>query len=104
MAKNFIIRWVQRYADRQRVLGFQRCNDWAGKVVADLAPKCLVDVGCGDGDFLFAYLKKIPEEFYGVEGRESRQAKAQQRGLKIFGFDLNGRWLFEDEKFDVVFS
>lgn len=104
MAGNFILRWVQRYADRQRILGFKRCNDWAGQAVADLAPECLVDVGCGDGDFLFPYLKKIPASFYGVDGRESRQVKARQRGLQVIGFDLNGRWPFEDAKFDIVFS
>lgn len=53
---------------------------------------------------LFRYLKKIPGEFYGVEGAPPLKIKAEQRGLKVFGYDLNGRWPFEDNKFDVVFS
>jgi SAM-dependent methyltransferase len=104
MANNFMLRWVQRYADRQRALGLQRCNDWIGQAVAELAPESLVDVGCGDGDFLFRYLKKTPRDFYGIEGSASRQAKAEKLGIKIVGCDLNGRWPFEDGKFDVVFS
>jgi len=104
MANHFMLRWIQRYADRQRALGLKRCDDWIGQAVAELAPECLVDVGCGDGDFLFRYLKKVPREFHGVEGMASRQAKAEKLGIKVVGCDLNGRWPFEDGKFDVVFS
>ncbi len=104
MAKNIILRWLHRYADQQRALGGARCNDWGGKTVAELAPDSLVDVGCGDGNMLFQYLKKIPREFYGVEGAPQRKAQAEERGLKVFSCDLNGRWPFESNKFDVVFS
>ncbi|MGA2279495.1 MAG: class I SAM-dependent methyltransferase [Verrucomicrobiota bacterium] len=104
MAKNIILRLLHRYADRQRTLGIERCNDWGGKTVVELAPDSLVDVGCGDGDLLFRYLKKSPREFYGVEGAPLRKARAEERGLKVFSYDLNGRWPFENNKFDVVFS
>ena len=53
---------------------------------------------------LFRYLKKIPGEFYGVEGAPSLKIKAERRGLKVFDYDINGRWPFEDNKFDAVFS
>ena len=72
--------------------------------MVELAPDSLLDVGCGDGCLLFRYLKKIPREFYGVEGAPSRKAQAEERGIKVSSFDLNGRWTFEDNKFDVVFS
>jgi SAM-dependent methyltransferase len=104
MAKNFILRGLQRYADRQRALGLTRCDRWAGDAVAGLAPDSLLDVGCGDGDFLFRFLKKVPREFHGVEGMASRKVKAEQRGIKVVSCDLNGRWPFENDKFDVVFS
>ena len=104
MAKNVFLRWLHAYADRQRFLGNNRCDDWAGQAVVELAPDRLLDVGCGDGSFLFRYLKKIPSEFYGVEGSPPRKAKAEQRGIKVFSYDLNGRWPFESQKFDVVFS
>lgn len=103
MAKNILLRVLHRYAERQRFLGNKRCDDWAGQAVVDLAPDSLLDVGCGDGSLLFRYLRKIPREFYGVEGSPPRKA-AEQRGIKVFSFDLNGRWPFENDKFDVVFS
>jgi SAM-dependent methyltransferase len=104
MAKNFLLRWLHAYGDRQRALGINRCNDWAGQAAAELSPNSLLDVGCGDGGMLFRYLKKIPGEFYGVEGAPLRKAQAEGRGLKVFSYDVNGRWPFEDNKFDVVFS
>lgn len=104
MAKNFALRLLQRYADRQRALGIRRCEDWGGHAVVDLSPDSLLDVGCGDGDFLFRYLEKKPREFYGTEGSPARKAKAEKRGLKVFSYDLNGRWPIESDKFDVIFS
>ena len=104
MAQNFLLKWLQDYGARQRLLGVNRCYDWAGQAVAELSPDSLLDVGCGDGSILFRYLKKIPGEFYGAEGAPPLKIKAEQRGLKVFDYDLNGRWPFEDNKFDVVFS
>ena len=104
MAKNIILQWLQRYAAHQRFLGIERCNAWGGNIVVELAPDSLVDVGCGDGSLLFRYLKKSPREFYGVEGSPLLKVKAEERGLKVTHCDLNGRWPFEDNKFDVVFS
>ena len=101
---NFILKTLQRFGDRQRHLGIERCNDWGGRAIADLSPQSLLDVGCGDGNMLFKYLKKVPTEFYGVEGAPAHKAKAEQRGIKVFSYDLNGRWPFENGKFDVVFS
>jgi SAM-dependent methyltransferase len=101
---NFILKQLQNSVARYRHLGIERCNGWAGQAVAELQPDSLVDVGCGDASMLFRYLKKIPSEFYGVEGSPPLKALAEQRGLKVFSYDLNGRWPFEDAKFDVVFS
>ena len=101
---NFILKTLQRFGDRQRHLGIERCNDWGGRAIADLSPQSLLDVGCGDGNMLFKYLKQVPAEFCGVEGAPAHKAKAEQRGIKVFSYDLNGRWPFENGKFDVVFS
>jgi SAM-dependent methyltransferase len=101
---NPILKLLQSSVARHRHLGIERCNDWAGQAAAELKPNSILDVGCGDGAMLFRYFKQVPREFYGVEGAPDCQAKAQQRGLKIFSYDLNGRWPFEDNKFDVVFS
>jgi hypothetical protein len=104
MASNFFLKALQRYGDRHRHLGIERCNDWAGQNAAALKPNSLLDVGCGDGNMLFKYFKQVPAEFYGAEGAPLLKARAEQRGLKVSSYDLNGRWPFEDGKFDVVFS
>jgi SAM-dependent methyltransferase len=104
MGKNFLLKGLHAYGARHRFLGIERCNDWAGQAVVELAPDSLLDVGCGDGGLLFRYLKKIPREFHGAEGAPEYQIQAQKRGIKVASFDLNGRWPYEDNKFDVVFS
>ena len=104
MAKNRILQRLQRFAAQHRVLGIERCNLWAGEAVVGLSPKSLLDVGCGDGRLLFRYLKHIPQDFCGVEGAPSLRTKAEERGIKVYSYDLNGRWPFENDRFDVVFS
>ena len=101
---NFILKGLQSYGARQRTLGVNRCDDWAGQLAVALKPTCLLDVGCGDGRMLFKYFKQMPAEFHGVEGAPDSQVKAAQRGIKVASFDLNGRWPYEDGKFDVVVS
>lgn len=99
-----LLKPLQAFVGRQRHLGIERCNSWVGRRVAELDPECLVDIGCGNGDLLFNYLKKIPREFYGVEGAPDLKDQAEKRGIKVSSYDLNGRWPYEDGKFDVVFS
>jgi SAM-dependent methyltransferase len=101
---NFILKALQAPVNRARHAGITRSDDWAGRLVAELKPETLLDVGCGDGGRLFQYLKTAPREFYGVEGAPELKAQAEARGLKVASFDLNGRWPYEDNKFDVVFS
>ena len=101
---NLILKTLQNSVADSRRAGIERCNSWAGQLVAELKPDALLDVGCGDGSQLFRYLKTLPREFHGVEGAPELQAKAIARGLQVSGFDLNGRWPYEDNKFDVVFS
>ncbi|HEY5040812.1 MAG TPA: class I SAM-dependent methyltransferase [Verrucomicrobiae bacterium] len=101
---NFILKRLQKTVNRARDAGVDRCCDWAGRQAADLKPAAILDVGCGDGSALFRYFKPGSCEFYGIEGSPECQAKAQARGFKVFSCDLNGRWPFEDNQFDVVFS
>ncbi|HWC58340.1 MAG TPA: class I SAM-dependent methyltransferase [Verrucomicrobiae bacterium] len=82
--------------------GAFRSNDWAGKIVADLKPAALLDIGCGDGAKLFKYLKHKPEKFCGVEAAPPQIAEAEKRGIKISAYDLNGKWPYPDQSFDVI--
>ena len=81
-----------------------RCNDWSGEAVAELHPKSLLDVGCGDGSLLTRYLDYKPERYCGIEAAAPLRAKAEKRGIEVASCDLNGVWPYEDQSFDVVHS
>ncbi|HXJ57249.1 MAG TPA: class I SAM-dependent methyltransferase [Verrucomicrobiae bacterium] len=80
----------------------ERCNDWSGKQVAALRPKSLLDVGCGDGSFLFRYLDYKPDDFQGVEASPSLKQQAESKGIRVRAFDLNSTWPYPDCSFEVV--
>jgi SAM-dependent methyltransferase len=82
--------------------GALRSSDWAGEIVAHLKPTALLDIGCGDGAKLFHYLKHTPEKFCGVEASPPHKAEAERRGIAVSSYDLNGRWPYPDQSFDVV--
>lgn len=104
MAGNPLLNCLRNYGAKHRKLGIDRCNEWACQSVARLAPQKLVDIGCGDGDVLYSQLKVKPAEYHGVEGAPALQKIAESRGIKVCSFDLNGRWPYPDNYFDVVFS
>lgn len=95
---------LQGVVARARHTGIERCDDWACRMAAQGHPDALLDVGCGDGSRMLKYLRQKPRDFCGVEGSPDLAAAAERNGLKICSFDLNGRWTFEDDRFDVVFS
>ena len=101
---NIIIKAIQNSVAKSRHAGINRSDDWAGQLAASLNPETVLDVGCGDGSLLFRYFKSPPKNFHGVEGAPELKAAAEKRGLKMMSFDLNSRWPYEDNKFDVVFS
>lgn len=85
---------------RFRHAGVEHYSDWAGNLAAELKPKNVLDVGCGDGSMLFRYFKQMSAEFYEVKGAPSLKAQAKARGFKVVSYDLNGCWPYEDNKFD----
>jgi SAM-dependent methyltransferase len=101
---NFLIKALQNSVAHSRSAGYERCDAWAGQHAAELKPESILDVGCGDGSVLFRYFKQLPKELHGVEGAPNLAAKAEARGFKVASFDLNSRWPYPDNKFDVVFS
>jgi SAM-dependent methyltransferase len=99
-----IVKLLHRMTVSGYVRGAVRCTDWSGQRVARLRPQALLDVGCGDGSFLFKYLEHRPETFCGVEAAPSLKAQAAERGIDVRAFDLNGPWPYADNTFDVVHS
>lgn len=97
-----IVGGLQRMVSAAYLESCQRCNDWSGREVARLRPQSVLDVGCGDGSFLFRYLDYKPSAFQGIEASPSLKAQAEVRGIKVTAVDLNGVWPYADNTFEVV--
>jgi SAM-dependent methyltransferase len=97
-----IVGMLQRMVSAAYLDSCQRCNDWSGREVARLRPQAVLDVGCGDGSFLFRYLDYKPSAFQGIEASPSLKAQAEARGITVTAVDLNGVWPYADNTFEVV--
>jgi len=62
-----------------------------------------LDLGCDDGAFSLEIAQRIKaKNIYGVEVVPDRIKIAQEKGVKVKDFDLNGRFNFDNNFFDVV--
>lgn len=95
-------KWLQNIVHEYYRNSGDASYDWAGKVVAQLEPKRVLDVGCGDGGRLFHYFKERPQKFCGVEGFPPLAEEARKKGIEIQTFDLNGKWPYESNSFDCI--
>lgn len=65
----------------------------------------LLDLGCDDGAFTLKAADKIgTKNIYGVEIIEETMKKAEKNGIKVKKFDLNNKFDFENDFFDVVIA
>ena len=75
------------------------------ELIAELVPKGsrVLDLGCGNGEFL-AYLRDTRQcSGYGVEIDDANLLACTQRGVNVIQLNLEeGLALFEDQSFDVV--
>ncbi|MBI5386099.1 MAG: class I SAM-dependent methyltransferase [Verrucomicrobia bacterium] len=97
-----IVKLLQNMVSGAHARSCQRCNDWSGQRTAALRPQALLDVGCADGAFLFKYLDYQPKLFCGIEAAPALRTQAEARGIKTEAVDLNGRWPYPGDTFDVV--
>lgn len=63
----------------------------------------VLDCGCWTGEFT----KQIAEEIgtknvFGIEINKKAKKKAEEKGIKIVGSDLNKKWDFEGDSVDVI--
>ena len=75
------------------------------ELIAELVPKGsrVLDLGCGNGEFL-AYLRDHRQcSGYGIEIADANVLACTQRGVNVIQLNLEeGLALFEDQSFDVV--
>lgn len=63
----------------------------------------LLDLGCDEGSFTLQIANKIGTKYiYGIEIVDERIRKAKNKGVKVSKSDLNKKFPFKDNFFDVV--
>jgi len=68
-------------------------------------PALLLDLGCDDGAWTEELARKLDllaDQVHGIELVAERAALARDRGFEITVSDLDVRWPFDDDTFDVV--
>lgn len=75
----------------------------APSIIADLAPRTLVDVGCGSGALLES-IRKRGCAVFGLEYAEGGLAFCRKRNLDVQKFDLEHDTFPPDRTFDVAVS
>ncbi len=75
--------------------------------ILDLVEKSVnakfLDLGCNDGTLTTQLAGKIgTADTYGVEISDEEIKLAEQKGIRVKKFDLNDRFDFPDESFDVI--
>ena len=85
---------------------FSRVYQENKNVVLDLLEpngRTMLDVGCADGSFSKQISKRVgAEDCHGVEILEEQIRKSKQKGINVKKFDLNKKFEFKSNFFDVV--
>lgn len=85
--------------------GLVRCNDLGKKLIYRKGIERFLDVGCGDGKLTIEFAEVVkPKEIYGLEFVDEFRLEAGNKGIKCFKCDLNGKWNFDDNFFDLILS
>lgn len=63
----------------------------------------LLDVGCSSGINTLRFAEKIEtKDISGIEIDKNAKKKAEEKGIKIVGSDLNKKWNFKNNSVDVI--
>jgi methionine biosynthesis protein MetW len=83
-----------------------RQNDLNINALLETDPKALIlDVGCGDGQKTVKFMQKTrSKNATGIDGQTKRLLAAKKRGIKTTVVDLEKKWPFKKNAFDVVVS
>ncbi|MGZ5131852.1 MAG: methionine biosynthesis protein MetW [Caldimonas sp.] len=75
------------------------------ELIAELVPKGsrVLDLGCGDGEFLSLLQRERGCSGYGIEIDDANVLASHRRGINVIQLNLEqGLSLFDDQSFDVV--
>jgi SAM-dependent methyltransferase len=101
----FFRKFLKLIAPRSFKDGQFKCNELGKKLLVKNGVARFLDTGCSDGSLTIEFAKKMgAKEVYGVEFTEEYRGQAETRGIICHSWDLNGKWGFSDDYFDVILS
>lgn len=97
-----LLKWI---APKSFNDGINRCNSLGKKLIDNRGIERFLDVGCGEGSLTieFAEIAK-PKEIYGIEFVDELREQAESKQIKCIKCDLNGKWDFDNDFFDLILS
>ncbi len=85
--------------------GLLRCNEFGKKLVTKRKIDRFLDIGCGDGTFSLEFANLVnTREIHGIEFIDEYQKQAIEKGIKCIKCDLNAKWPFKNNSFDLILS
>jgi len=85
--------------------GHDKCDKLGKSLISKKKINKFLDLGCGDGKFTMEFAKLVkPKEIYAIEFIDEFRSEAKKRGIKCVKCDLNGKFSFADESFDLILS
>lgn len=85
--------------------GLESCNRLGKRLITRVEVDRFLDAGCGDGKLTMQFAEIIlPKEVFGIELADELRHVAESKGIKCAKQDLNARWNFDDDFFDVILS
>lgn len=85
--------------------GLARCNALGKQLVAGSSPRRFLDTGCGDGELTMEFARAARAlEVHGIEFVDEQREQGAAKGIAVEKTDLNEKWGYEDETFDLILS
>ncbi len=96
---------IKKSAARSFIDGLNQCNKLGKKLIKQKNAEKFLDVGCGDGSLTLEFASIInPKEIFGIEYVDEFRILSENKGIKCIKGDLNNKWGFQDNFFDIVLS
>lgn len=85
--------------------GTAKCNALGMSLVRKRRVENFLDLGCCQGDFTLEFAKSFkPKKIYAIEYADEYIKEARKRGILCMKQDLNEKWKFKSNYFDVILS
>ena len=97
-----LLKWI---APKSFNDGVSKCNELGMKLISKKDVEAFLDVGCGNGELTMVFAATVrPKTVYGIEYVDEFRADAESKGIICKKCDLNDKWPFEDNFFDIILS